>query len=82
MAYAGARFTVSLLEALKGKEGVVECTFVKSDVTETPYFSTPVLLGRNGVEQIYGMGDLSDFEKKGLEEVRMNCIFRLTHSGL
>ena len=24
---------------------VVECTFVRSDVTEAPYFSTPVQLG-------------------------------------
>ena len=45
MAYAGARFAVSLLRALDGEEGVVECSYVRSDVTESPYFSTPVLLG-------------------------------------
>ena len=54
---------------MHGKEGVVECTFVKSDVTEAAYFSTPVLLGKNGVEKIYGTGDLSEFEKKKLQEV-------------
>ena len=28
-----------------GKKNVVECTFVKSDVSETTYFATPVRLG-------------------------------------
>lgn len=45
MAYAGARFAFSLLEAMSGKQGVVECAFVRSDVTEVPYFSTPLQLG-------------------------------------
>ena len=45
MAYAGARFTNSILEALNGEQGIVECAFVRSDVTEAKYFSTPLLLG-------------------------------------
>lgn len=45
MAYAGARFTFSMLEALSGMEGKVECAFVRSDETEVKYFSTPLLLG-------------------------------------
>lgn len=45
MAYAGARFVFSLLDAMNGKQGVVECAFVRSDVTESPYFSTPLQLG-------------------------------------
>jgi hypothetical protein len=45
MAYAAARFTFSLLEALDGGDGQVECAFVKSDETEAKYFSTPILLG-------------------------------------
>lgn len=45
MAYAGARFVFSLLDAMSGKQGVVECAFVRSDVTEVPYFSTPLQLG-------------------------------------
>lgn len=47
MAYAGARFTFSLLDAMNGKEGVVECAFVRSEETECKYFSTPLLLGVN-----------------------------------
>ena len=44
MAFAGARFAISLLKGLKG-EKVVECAYVKSDVTEATYFSTPLVLG-------------------------------------
>jgi len=62
MAFAGARFAVSLLEALNGKE-VIECAFVKSDVTEAAYFSTPLVLGKNGVEKNLGLGKLSEFEQ-------------------
>lgn len=44
MAFAGARFVNSLLQAINGKSGVVECTFVQSDVTEFEFFSTPIQL--------------------------------------
>ena len=45
MAMAGARFAVSLIRALRGEKGVVECAYVRSDLTEAKYFSTPLLLG-------------------------------------
>ena len=45
MAFAGARFTFSLLEALNGKKGVVECAYVSSEGLETSYFATPLLFG-------------------------------------
>jgi malate dehydrogenase len=45
MAYAGARFVFSLIRALNGDSNIVECTYVRSNVTETEYFSTPILLG-------------------------------------
>ena len=45
MAFAGARFTDSILQALSGEEGIVECAYVRSDETEDKYFSTPLLLG-------------------------------------
>lgn len=64
MAYAGARFTFSLLDAMNGKEGVVECSFVRSEETECKYFSTPLLLGKNGIEKNLGLGKLSAFEEK------------------
>lgn len=64
MAYAGARFTNSLLEAMNGEEGIVECAFVHSDETEAKYFATPILLGPNGIEKNLGMGKMIDFEIK------------------
>lgn len=67
MAYAGARFTISLLKAMSGEANVIECGFVKSDITEANYFATPLLLGKNGLEKNLGYGTLSDFEKKKLE---------------
>lgn len=69
MAYAGARFVFSLLKALRGDSGIVECAFVPSDLTPAAYFSTPLELGKNGLVKTLGLGELSDFEKKKLEEL-------------
>jgi malate dehydrogenase len=67
MAYAGAVFTKSLIRAMSGEEGVVECTFVESDVTDAPFFSTPIELGPEGVKKINGTGALTPFEQEGLD---------------
>ncbi|XP_033116230.1 malate dehydrogenase, mitochondrial-like [Anneissia japonica] len=76
MAYAGARFTFSLIEAMNGKQGVIECAFVKSDLTEATYFATPLLLGPNGIEKNLGIGTLSAYETKlvkdCIEELKKN----------
>lgn len=64
MAYAGARFTFSLLKAMNGEANVVECTYVHSNVTESPYFSTPCVLSKNGLEKNLGLGSLSEYEQK------------------
>jgi len=68
MAYAGARFGFSVLEALKGKTGLVECAYVSSNITSASYFASPILLGSNGVERNLGLGQLSDFEAEKLEK--------------
>lgn len=62
MAYAAAEFSKSLIEALNGMEGRVQCAYVRSDETEAKYFSTPLLLGKDGIEKNLGMGKLVDFE--------------------
>jgi len=77
MAYAGARFTFSLLQALNGKKGVVECAYVASkDVPESSYFATPLVLGKQGVEKSLGIGKITDFEQKliqaALKELKSN----------
>ncbi|KAK9876470.1 hypothetical protein WA026_012784 [Henosepilachna vigintioctopunctata] len=68
MAYAGARFTISLIKAMKGESNIIECGFVQSDITEASFFSTPLLLGKNGIDKNLGIGELSPFEKDLLKE--------------
>lgn len=36
---------IQVLDALNGKQGMVECAFVQSDVCNTGYFASPVELG-------------------------------------
>lgn len=76
MAYAGNKFVYSVLQALEGESGVVECAFVQSDVAETKYFSTPLLLGKNGVEKNLGLGKMNDYEvslvKAAMPELQKN----------
>merc|ERR1712098_961822 len=63
MAYAAARFTDSLIKGMSGQEGVVECAYIASDVTEAKYFATPLVLGPNGVEKNLGLGTLTAYEQ-------------------
>lgn len=64
MAFAGARFAFSLIRAINGEKGIVECAYVLSDITQASYFSTPLLLGPNGIEKNLGLGKLSEFEQQ------------------
>ncbi|KAL8510132.1 hypothetical protein ACS0TY_017087 [Phlomoides rotata] len=70
MAYAGAIFSDALLKGLNGVPDVVECSFVQSTVTELPFFASKVRLGKNGVEEVLGLGPLSKFEQQGLEALK------------
>ena len=76
MAYAGARFANSLLEAMAGESGIVECALVYSEESDTKYFSTPLLLGPNGMENSLGLGQMIDYEvnlvKAALPELQAN----------
>lgn len=76
MAYAGARFAFSMAKAISGQQGIIECSFVKSNETEATYFSTPILLGKNGLEKNLGLGKLSAYEsdllKAALPELKAN----------
>ncbi|CAN6341167.1 unnamed protein product [Urochloa humidicola] len=70
MAYAGAVFADACLKGLNGVPDIVECSYVQSTVTELPFFASKVRLGKNGVEEVLGLGELNDFEKKGLENLK------------
>merc|ERR1739845_86469 len=69
MAYAGARLGRSVLAGLNGKRRV-ECAYVKSDITELPYFASKVVFGQKGVEKVLGLGELNDHETKRLADVK------------
>ena len=66
MGQAAAQFGLSLVRALNGEEGIIECTYVEGSGDRARFFAQPVLLGKNGVEKILGFGDLSAFEEKTL----------------
>jgi len=74
MAYSAGRFCNSLLSALSGQVNVTECTYVRTDITEedekrifnateTKYFVTPVVLGKEGVDKNLGLGNLNEYEQ-------------------
>lgn len=74
MAYAGYIFTENVLKALNGdhQDGqddndIVQCAFVESELTDAPYFASPCKFGKNGVEEVLGFGELSEYEQKWLD---------------
>merc|ERR1712232_807277 len=70
MAYAGARLASAVLSGLAG-EPKVECAYVMSSVADDrPYFTSKVKFGANGVEEVMGIGELNDYEKKRLTEAK------------
>ncbi len=71
MAYAGAVFADACLKGLNGVPDVVECSFVQSTIVpDLPFFASKVKLGKSGVEEVLGLGPLSDYEKQGLENLK------------
>jgi len=69
MAYAGFRFTNSLIRALQGENGIVECAYVQVEGMEVDYFGLPVEIGKEGITKIHPIPKLSDFEQASLKEI-------------
>lgn len=67
-AYSVGIMTSMMIRALQGEENVVMCSYVKSDVTDSPYLSTPLVLGQEGIKENRGLGNITPFEKELLEE--------------
>ncbi|KAI0226558.1 Malate dehydrogenase, cytoplasmic [Massospora cicadina] len=66
MAFAGAKFTFSLLEALSGKKNIVEPAYVESPLfkqEEVTFFASNVELGTEGIEKIHDVGEVTAFER-------------------
>ncbi|WP_299019317.1 malate dehydrogenase [uncultured Photobacterium sp.] len=67
MGQAACRFGLALVRALQGEESVVECAYVEGDGQHARFFAQPVLLGKEGVEEVMDYGTLSAFEQEALE---------------
>jgi len=63
MAHAGASFANQVLRAANGERGLVECSYVQSKLTDSPFFSSPVRLGKYGIEEILPLPKLNSYEK-------------------
>ncbi len=67
MGQAAARFGLSLVRAIQGEQGIVECAYVEGDGEHARFFSQPLLLGKNGVAERKSIGTLSAFEQQAME---------------
>ncbi len=63
MAQAAARFTLSLVAAMSG-HSITECCFVQTGDDDGSFHAQPVVLGKDGVESIPPLPELSDYEKQ------------------
>ena len=65
MAFAGAKWAFSVLRALAGEAGVVECSYVESTITDAKYFSTPIQFNKDGMEKNLGLpSGITKFEEE------------------
>merc|ERR1711957_1068095 len=69
MAYAGSRLASAVLSGLAGEERT-ECAYLQSDIEGLGFFTSKVVFGRKGVEQILPIGNLNAYERKRLEEAK------------
>ncbi|MEH6532521.1 malate dehydrogenase [Photobacterium frigidiphilum] len=69
MGQAAYRFGLSLVRALQGEQGIVECAYVEGDGKHARFFAQPVLLGKDGVEEVMDYGKLSTFEQEALNNM-------------
>lgn len=69
MGQAAARFCIALVDAMNGKNDVVEYAYVEGNGEHATFFTQPVRLGVNGVEELLPIGELSDYEQKALNEM-------------
>jgi malate dehydrogenase len=70
MAMAGARFADSVLKASQGEHNIIEPTFVDSPLYKEKgcdFFASKVLLGKDGVEKIFPIGEITEHEQKLLD---------------
>ncbi|PAU99159.1 malate dehydrogenase [Arsenophonus sp. ENCA] len=69
MGQAAARFGLSLIDALNGKENIIECAYVERDGEYARFFAQPIRLGKNGIEERLPINIMNKFEKNKLENM-------------
>merc|ERR1712039_938396 len=74
MAFTGAEFADRVMAGLAGEQGVTECTFVESTVTDAKFFASPVTLGKEGVETVHGYGTVTPYEEKLIADMMPDLI--------
>lgn len=62
MARAAASFGIHLVQALLGKQGIIQNAYVDGGNACSPFFTQPLLLGKEGIERVLPFGELSPFE--------------------
>ncbi|MDP8078580.1 malate dehydrogenase [Phocoenobacter skyensis] len=68
MAQAATRFALSLVKGLSG-QSTLDYAYVEGDGEYARFFAQPVCLGRDGVEELLPIGNLSEFEKAALDSM-------------
>lgn len=70
MAHAAAEFVQSCLQAMSGAEGIVECAYVISSLTDLPFFASPVRLGRDGIDEFLPLPVMSPLERENFNDMK------------
>lgn len=79
MAFAAARFADNCLSAQAGND-VTEYAYVASDVTDSTYFSSELVLNADGIKENKGLGDLTDYEQ-GLVDAAVPELMKTVTKG-
>jgi len=72
MAYAGARFTHSIVRAIQGENSVNEIAYVHVEGLsgiEAEYFGLQIELGKEGITKYHPIPKLNDYEQSQLKEL-------------
>uniref|UniRef100_A0A0D3BL70 Lactate/malate dehydrogenase C-terminal domain-containing protein n=1 Tax=Brassica oleracea var. oleracea TaxID=109376 RepID=A0A0D3BL70_BRAOL len=67
---AAVKSADACLKGLRGNANIVECAFVATHVTELPFFASKVRLGGCGVNEVYRLGPLNEYERMALEKAK------------
>ena len=68
MATAGARFALKVVKGLLGEPGVNEYTYVEGGSKYAPFFAQCVRFGKNGWDETFDLGTVSEYEQKLIDE--------------